>query len=106
VLLGAFNWWSADPKQLAVSMPRVFIPFQLRDLTAGQAEIDAQGATVRELIAALEQKHPGIRARLCQGDDLSPTLQVAIDGVFTRRGLAAKVSPTSEVHFLPVFGGG
>jgi sulfur-carrier protein len=87
-------------------MPRVFIPFQLRDLTAGQAEIEAQGATVREIIAALEERFPGIRDRLCQAGDLSPALQVSIDGTFSRRGLAAKVPPASEVHFLPVFGGG
>ena len=87
-------------------MPRVFIPFQLRDLTAGQAEIEAEGATVREIVTALEERFPGLHNRLCQGDDLSPALQVSIDGTFSRRGLAAKVPPASEVHFLPVFGGG
>lgn len=87
-------------------MPRIFIPAQLRDLTAGQAEIEAEGATVREIIAALEQRFPGMRERLCRGDDLSPALQVSIDGTFSRRGLEAKVQPASEVHFLPVFGGG
>jgi molybdopterin synthase sulfur carrier subunit len=87
-------------------MPRVFIPAQLRDVTGGLAEVEAEGATVRELIAALEGRFPGIQGRLCSGDDLSPALQVSIDGTFTRRGLAAKVRPGSEVHFLPVFGGG
>ena len=91
---------------MAISMPRVFIPFQLRDLTGGQAEIEAEGATVREIVAALDERFPGIRERLCQGDELSPALQVSIDGTFSRRGLAAKVQPASEVHFLPVFGGG
>ena len=87
-------------------MPRVFIPFQLRDLTNGQAELEAEGATVREIVTAIEKRFPGMRDRLCQGDDLSPALQVSIDGTFSRRGLAAKVPPASEVHFLPVFGGG
>lgn len=87
-------------------MPRVFIPAQLRDLTGGQAEVQLDGQTVRELIEALERRFPGIRQRLCQGDELSPALQLSIDGVFRRRGLNLKVSPTSEVHFLPVFGGG
>ena len=87
-------------------MPRVFIPAQLRDVTGGSAEIEADGGTVRELVAALELQFPGIRERLCTGDDLLPALQVSIDGTFTRRGLAAKVQPDSEVHFLPVFGGG
>jgi sulfur-carrier protein len=87
-------------------MPRVFIPSQLRDLTAGQAEIDVAGGTVREIVGALEQRFPGIEERLCRGDELSPLLQVSIDGTFSRRGLAARLQPTSEVHFLPVFGGG
>jgi molybdopterin synthase sulfur carrier subunit len=87
-------------------MPRVFIPSPLRDLTGGQAELEVDGATVREVIAELESRFPGIRGRLCQGEELSPALQVSIDGAFSRRGLDARVPATSEVHFLPVFGGG
>lgn len=87
-------------------MPRVFIPAQLRDLTEGQGEIEAEGATVREVVAALERRFPGIEQRLCKEGELSPALQVSVDHVFSRRGLDARVQPTSEVHFLPVFGGG
>lgn len=87
-------------------MPRVYIPAQLRDLTAGEVEIDIAGATVRELVEALECQFPGMRSRLCTDNELSPALQVSIDGEFSRRGLDARVSATSEVHFLPVFGGG
>jgi molybdopterin synthase sulfur carrier subunit len=87
-------------------MPRVFIPAQIRDLTGGTAEIELAGATVRELVDGLEQRFPGLRERLCAGGELSPGLQVSIDGAFSRRGLDAAVQPESEVHFLPVFGGG
>lgn len=87
-------------------MPRVYIPAQLRGLTEGQAEIEAAGASVREVVADLERRFPGIADRLTQGGDLAPHLQLSIDGVFTRRGLDAKLQPASEVHFLPVFGGG
>jgi molybdopterin synthase sulfur carrier subunit len=87
-------------------MPRVFIPAQLRDLTAGQAEVETAGSTVGEVVAALDRKFPGMRERLCVNDELSPALQLSIDGEFSRRGLEARVKPTSEVHFLPVFGGG
>ena len=87
-------------------MPRVFIPSPLRNLTGGQADLEVAGTTVRELIGELESRFPGIRGRLCAGEDLSPALQVSIDGTFSRRGLDARVQPTSEVHFLPVFGGG
>jgi sulfur-carrier protein len=87
-------------------MPRIFIPAQLRDLTAGKAEIEADGSTVREIVAVLEAAYPGMQDRLCKGDELSPALQVSIDGTFSRRGLDTRVQPTSEVHFLPIFGGG
>jgi molybdopterin converting factor small subunit len=87
-------------------MPRVFIPAQLRDLTGGQTDLDVAGASVREIVAELERQFPGIAARLCQNDELSAALQISIDGTLSRRGLDAKVPPGSEVHFLPVFGGG
>lgn len=87
-------------------MPTAFIPPQLRELTGGQAQVQTAGATVREVVAALEREFPGLQARLCREGELSPTLQVSIDGVLSRSGLAARVQPASEVHFLPVFGGG
>jgi molybdopterin converting factor small subunit len=87
-------------------MPRVFIPAQLRDLTAGVAQIEMDAETVREVVAELELRFPGIQERLCQGDELAPSLQVSIDHHMTGRGLNAKVGPMSEVHFLPVLGGG
>jgi len=87
-------------------MARVFIPSQLRELTGGQAEVAAVGPTVRSLVEDLERQFPGLAERLCQGDSLAPNLQVSIDGTFSRRGLEARVQPDSEIHFLPVFGGG
>lgn len=87
-------------------MPLVFVPAQLRDLTGGSAEIESAGATVREVVKELERRFPGIEQRLCSGGELAPNLQVSIDDQLSRRGLDAKVQPTSEVHFLPVFGGG
>jgi sulfur-carrier protein len=86
-------------------MPRVFIPAQLRSLT-GAAQVEVEGATVREVVNSLEARFPGIRERLCQGDQLAPTLQVSIDSVMSTQGLRAKVRPESEVHFLPAIGGG
>jgi molybdopterin converting factor small subunit len=87
-------------------MPRVFVPVQLRDLTGGLAEVAMPGVTVGELVENLEGQFPGMKGRICAGGDLSPALQVSIDGTFSRRGLDARVAENSEVHFLPVFGGG
>ena len=87
-------------------MPTIFIPPQLRELTGGQSSVQAQGVTVREVVAELEARFPGVESRLCREGELSPALQVSIDGVLSRSGLSARVQPASEVHFLPVFGGG
>ncbi len=68
--------------------------------------MEAAGETVRQVIASLEAAYPGLGARLQKDDALAPGLAVSIDGVFTNRGLAAKVGPASEIHFLPAIGGG
>jgi molybdopterin converting factor small subunit len=87
-------------------MPRVFIPAQLRDLTSGRAEVEVHGESVRKVVANLDRQFPGIAERLTGEGELLPALQVSIDGTLSRRGLDAKVPANSEVHFLPVFGGG
>lgn len=87
-------------------MATAFVPHQLRDLTGGQGQLEVPAGTVRDVIETLEQAFPGIKTRLCRDDELSPALQVTIDGVLSHRGIRAKVSPTSEVHFLPAIGGG
>jgi len=87
-------------------MPRVFLPAQLRELTGGQTQVDVEAQTLRQVMAALDEKFPGIAARLCQGDSLVPGVAVSIDGVMGSRSLLTKVGPASEIHFLPAIGGG
>lgn len=87
-------------------MPTVFIPPQLRDLTAGVDRIDLSGATVRQLVAALESRFPGVRTRLCVDDQLRPGMAVAVNGTVSSVGLMQKVPESAEVHFLPAIGGG
>lgn len=87
-------------------MATVYIPAQLRSLTGGADRVLAAGESVREVVVSLDAAHPGIAARLQQGESLAPGLAVSVDGSFTNRGLAAKVGPASEIHFLPAIGGG
>jgi sulfur-carrier protein len=87
-------------------MPVVFIPAPWRDLTGGITHLDLEGPTVGDVLAALDAQFPGILARATRDDALVPGLQVAVDGVMTRRGLRTDLRPNSEVHFLPVIGGG
>ena len=72
----------------------------------GHESVRVAGATLRELIDALEARYPGIKARVCEGSELRGGLAVVIDGQVSRQGLAAEVKEDSEVHFIPAIGGG
>jgi molybdopterin synthase sulfur carrier subunit len=87
-------------------MAIVIIPSLMRDLTGGAARVEAPGRTVRQVIDALDARYPGVRARLCEGAALAPTLAVAVDGGLSRRGLLQTVDEESEIRFLPVIEGG
>ena len=87
-------------------MATIFIPAQLRELTAGIERLEMDVHNVRAVINQLEQRFPGIRDRLCQQDQISPSLQISIDSVITSRGMIAKIQPSSEVHFIPAIAGG
>ena len=87
-------------------MIHVFIPPLLRDMTAGQTDVDVEATTVRQVVAALETRFPGIRQRLCTDDQLRPGIAVAINGSIATIGLLQKVPPGAEVHFLPALAGG
>ena len=87
-------------------MPIVFIPAQLKSLTGGVSQVEMEADNVRQVIEQLEAQFPGIRDRLCDGDQLAPTLQVSVDSSMGARGLRTPVTEAQEVHFLPVIGGG
>jgi len=87
-------------------MVTVFIPPLLRDSAGGIDHVEVSATTVRQVVAALEARFPGIRDRLCAGDELRPGLAVAVSGTVSSLGLLQKVPDGSEVHFLPAIGGG
>jgi molybdopterin converting factor small subunit len=87
-------------------MVKVFIPPLLREAAGGLEQVDVSAATVRQVVAALDARFPGIRERLCATDSLRPGLAVAVNGTVSSLGLLQKVPDGSEVHFLPGIGGG
>lgn len=87
-------------------MPTVYIPTLLRALTSGRSSVEVEGATVREIIDNLEQAYPGVRGRLLDQDRLRPNIRVAVDDRVSPLGLLARVSPSSEIHFVVAVSGG
>ncbi len=84
----------------------VFIPSLHQDLTGGVEQIEVEGASVREVIDALDAQYPGLRDRLVEDGRVKPSIAVAIDGTITHRGLREKLAGSSEVHFIPALSGG
>lgn len=84
----------------------VWIPPVHRDLTAGVERVQVEAATVGEVVAALDERFPGLGARLVHDNRLRPGIAVAIDGVIATRGLRQKLVAPGEIHFVPAMAGG
>ena len=87
-------------------MPVVWIPSLMQKLTDGQQQVEVEGATVREVIVALDARYPKFKERILDGDRIKTEIAVVVDGEVVAAGLRAKVGPQSEVHFLPALAGG
>ena len=87
-------------------MASVWIPSLLRDLTGGIVEFRVSGDTVNDLINTLDERYPGLRARLCDKDAIRPNIALVIDGLRSQKGLREPVAANSEVHFVPAISGG
>ncbi len=87
-------------------MARVHVPKPLRELTGGEAKVDAAGSTVREVVDNLESQYPGLQARLMRDGNLRPGLAVFVDGANSRRALRTKLREDSELYFIESVGGG
>jgi len=90
------------------SMPTVWIPSLLRDLTGsfGQEQLDVPGETVLQVIENLDARYPGIMARLCDEGQLRPTIALVVDGIASNKRLRHRLTATSEIHFVPAISGG
>jgi molybdopterin synthase sulfur carrier subunit len=87
-------------------MPTVWIPSLLQALTSGQEQVEVPGETLRQVIAALDERYPGLKDRLCDGDRLRPSMVAVVNGEVSQKGLRHRLDASSEVHFLPAMSGG
>jgi sulfur-carrier protein len=87
-------------------MPTAIIPSLLRKFTGGAERVEVRGRNLREVIADLERKFPGLASQLLEAGDLRPSIAVSIDGEIATAGLLDAVGERSEIHFVPALGGG
>lgn len=90
-------------------MATVRIPTPLRNLTAGQAQLDVEAGDVRTILAELDAQHPGLRDRLLDDrGDLRRFVNVFVrdEDVRFQQGLDTPVSATDTVSIIPAVAGG
>ena len=87
-------------------MAVVWIPSMMRDLTGGKERVHVPGATVGEVIDALEAAYPGAKERLVVQGRLASGIMATVDGKRALRGLEQQVVADSEIRFLPAMVGG
>ncbi len=87
----------------------VRIPTQLRTLSGGESEVEVEGATVSEVLKALESSHPGFDERLFESDG---TLRrfvnvfVADEDIRFLDALDTAVADSQVVSIVPAVAGG
>ena len=89
-------------------MAVIRIPPILRPEAGGNRQVDAEGATVREVLQNLVATYPSLRERVFEGDDLPQFLNVFIDqdDIRLRDGLDTVVPDGATVILLPAVAGG
>ena len=88
----------------------VKIPTPLRELTADEGTVSADGAaTLAELVERLDAEYPGMRERLCDDDgELRRFVNVFVNGEDVRylAGLDSALAEGDEVSIVPAVAGG
>src|SRR5206468_7838347 len=87
----------------------VRLPGALRDAAGGETRLTASGATLRDVIADIDRRHPGFASRvLDEGGALRTYVNVYIgeEDARSHGGVAAKVPEGSEVMVIPAMAGG
>jgi len=90
-------------------MVTIRIPTTLRTLTAGESEVQVEGATVAEALDALEAAHPGFAERLFDEDGnlrRFVNVFVADDDVRYLDGTGTAVPEGGEISIIPAVAGG
>ena len=87
----------------------VRIPTPLRRFTGGAEEVNASGGTVAVLVNDLEQRHPGIRERICDDEGkVRRFVNIFVNGDDIRflDNLDTSLKDGDEVSIVPAIAGG
>ncbi len=81
-------------------MARVVIFGSLRAFTGGEAEMEIEAATTREVLNKLTARHPALAETIEAG------VSLAIDGEVFKEAWFTPIGPEAEVVVMPLMAGG
>ena len=85
---------------------KVVLPSPLASYTANRREVQAQGATVAELLADLDRRYPGIRFRVVDEQDrIRPHIKIFVNRAQVG-SLEAPLAGSDEVLVVAALSGG
>jgi molybdopterin synthase sulfur carrier subunit len=90
-------------------MATVRIPTPLRKLTGGNEEVTVAAKNVGEMIAVLEQQHPGIKERICDENGAVRrfvNIFVKDEDIRFLQNLETPLGEKDEVSIVPAIAGG
>jgi molybdopterin converting factor small subunit len=85
---------------------RVLLPSPLVSYTGNRREVEAEGASLAEVLADLDRRHPGIRFRIIDEQDaIRPHIKIFVNRA-QASGIAARLAPGDEVLVVAALSGG
>lgn len=85
---------------------RVHIPSALQSYTARRSEVQAEGASLADLLIALDRRYPGIRFRIItEQDTIRPHIRVFVNDEQVQ-DLTAPLQQEDSIHIVCALSGG
>ncbi|HXN15695.1 MAG TPA: MoaD/ThiS family protein [Usitatibacter sp.] len=85
---------------------KVLLPSPLSDYTANRREVEAEGATLADLFADLDQRYPGLRFRVIdEQDTIRPHIKIFVNRV-QAASIALRLAASDEVLVVAALSGG
>jgi molybdopterin converting factor small subunit len=86
-------------------VPVVRLRAPLSELAGGQRELELDGATVAEVLQALEQEHPGVKGWILdEQGNIREHINVFVNKEYGRE--ETTLGPDDRVHIIPAISGG
>jgi len=84
----------------------VYMPTPLRSYTHQKGEVDAQGATLGEILTTLDRRYPGLRFRIItEQNTIREHIRIFVNEQ-QARDLSAVLQPDDQIHIICALSGG